>query len=1383
MSAVRNILLTLSLLVVQFCAQGQEVTDKQFIHVDKLLSQNTVKCILQDKKGFFWIGTRSGLNKFDGVDIKLFDNNKGDNSFANIFVSEIIEDNQGDIWIATYGDGVFRYDEYSNSFDQLAHDPNNSNSLSNNKVKTLYQDKDGIYWFGTEDGGLNRYDKATGVFTRYKHNSHDPLSISSNEITHIIEDENDNLWVATWKGGLNLFDRQASRFIHYKEKPGEPNGLSSNDVNLLFLGANGSLWVATQNGLDNLTYNSEGEFTIVQEDLTVAGNHKVPNVILSVMEVGEELWVGTENEGLVVKNKTTGVNKRYVRDIKDEFSIGSNSVWSLYQDNTGIVWIGTFNKGLYKIDPEHRKFQHIKQEAYNSFSISDNAISSFVEDEMGNFWIGTDGGGLNYWDRSNNTFKKYKNNPQDPWSLKSDAVLSLYLQENGDLWVGTWQGGVNILKKGSNRFESFDLGIASDTESFEGNIFAFFEDNKGRLWIASFRNGLFVYDLKAKTLVKVEQDKNNPRSLNSNLVRNILQDKHGVIWVGTEAGGLNKCMEQNGQFYFQHFQHDPTDSLSISNNIVVSMMEGAGDLIWVGTSGGLNKFNSKTQQFQKIGRTEGLPNEVINGILPGDGEEIWISTNKGLSRWNTKTGSFRNYDESDGVQSLEFAKNAFYKSKGGELLFGGVNGFNIFKPSEIKDSKYAPPVYITDFKLNNISVQPGPDSPLKQNITSTQKIELEHDQSDISFEFAILSFSRPEKSIYAYQLVNYDDDWQEIGTRRTAYYTNVPSGYYVFKVKATNSDGVWSEHLAAVEIIISPAWYNTYWAYSIFIIIITGLLVVGIQTIVNRERLQNQIKIDALELSQMQEVNQVKTRFFANISHEFRSPLTLILGPLKSLSENPQFKDQKRQIKMMIRNAQRLLNLINQLLELSKIEAGQMALKAEKNDLILFLKPIIHSFSPLINKKFLSYQVNLSKSLVCYFDKEKVEKIIINLISNAIKYTPEFGKIEICVEQEEGFAVIKVSDNGVGIPSEELDSVFNRYYRVNNKSLKGTNGTGIGLSLTKELVNLHKGEIELESQENEGTSLKVLLPLGSSHLQAEEIINNNAGVKFDEGDYERESMFTMAAEESKEVLPEEKQDAGYPIILVIDDNKEIRDYVCEILSEAYRVIQADNGNDGLEMAKESIPDLIISDIMMPGLDGYELCRKVKTEVKTSHIPVILLTAKASNDSTLTGFEMGADYFIVKPFNPKILLLRVRNVLIARDRVKDNIMTDKTISLDPKNVKINDKDENFLKKAIEVVEENMSNSNFYVDDLGRELGLSRMQLYRKLKGLIGQSANEFTRSIRLKRAAQLIEQNKLTISEITYEVGFSDLQYFRDCFKKQYGVNPTEYLKNSLKMGD
>lgn len=1371
-----KILLLLLIMQAYFCA-GQDRNSK-FIPIRAELSQNTVASIHQDHNGYLWIGTRNGLNRYDGANMITYEFDESDStSLSNDYIRLVFEDSQNKLWVGTMGGGICLYNEDQDSFERFKV-PNMPAYLDEVSVKAFYEDENKNIWFGTEKFGLHFYDKTANRIKVYRKNLDDPFSISSNHITGIQVDDKNNLWISTWGGGLNLFDANSQRFIVYTHDRNKTESLASDVIRKMYKSANGDIWLGTHRGLDKLQYHESGRYIFQHQPLDPQIEQTGTHVVLSILEDDKgQIWVGTENGGLNLINPRKGTSILYTYDPRREFSIQNNSIWSLYQDNTGIIWVGTFNKGIFKIDEQSQKFEHFRHNAHFSNSLSNDAVSCFVEDKYHNVWIGTDGGGLNYWNVKNNTFKAFTTKSK-PYGLTKDAILSLLLDSKGNLWIGTWDGGVNLIRNGSNRIERFTLRHVLNKNQGSENVFSIHEDRQGRIWFSAFRDGLFAYDPADGSFLGFTHDHENPHSLSSDYVRPILEDDEGFLWIGTEGGGLNKMYETNGQISFKRFENDINNPEGISSNTVISLLKDDEGIIWVGTFSGLDRLDTQKEVFTKIGKKQGLPNEVIYGIQMDDEGNLWLSSNRGLSKYNPESGEVQNYNTADGLQGMEFFKNSSYKLSNGEMLFGGIDGFNRFRPDQIRKNEYEPNVFFSDFKLSNQSVKVGPESPLKKNIRKTEKIQLNYEQNDFSFEFAVLSFSQTSKNHYAYQLVNYDKDWQHIGNRREAYYTNVPPGYYVFKVKGTNNDGKWSTKEAAVEIVISPAWYNTYWAYSLYIIVITALLVWGIQTIVNRERLQTQLQMEHMELSKMQELDQMKSSFFANISHEFRSPLTLILGPLKAMYENLEFKNIREQVSMMIRNAESLLNLINQLLELSKLESGKMRLEAGEQDVAKFLKPVIHSFSSFAARKNISYKVSIPRDeILLFFDREKLEKIVVNLLSNAFKYTPEFGHVEFELINDKDRVTLVVKDDGIGIPEDEMEYIFNRYYRVRDSKNKKSKGTGIGLSLTKELVELHQGEIDLESKENEGSVFIVHLKKGSDHLNPEDFANNESEYQFENQEIFKSDLQanSQPISESLENLEDQEK---MPLILIIEDNNDIRNYIRQILEPDYRILEADNGKDGSELAFERIPDLVISDIMMPGMDGFQVCKKVKEDIKTSHIPVILLTAKASNDSALEGFEKGADYYITKPFNPKLLALRVRNVLNIHEHIRENLLNKKTLNIEPTNVKIASRDEDFIKRAVKIVEDNMSNSEFYVDDLGRELGLSRMQLYRKLKGLIGQSANEFVRSIRLKRAAQLIRQNQLTISEITYQVGFNDLQYFRDCFKKQFGVNPSEYASDT-----
>ncbi|PIB34314.1 hypothetical protein BFP72_02160 [Reichenbachiella sp. 5M10] len=1352
-------------------ARGQRVvTDYQFVSPVVELSQNTVTSIIQDHNGFLWLGTRSGLNQYDGINVRTFMYEEEDSlSLCNNYVRALALTRDNKILVGTLAGGYCVYDEETETFTKLPA-LKHPDELEFATIAAFYEDEIGNIWMGTERNGLFMWNKEEQTFHQYRRNENDAWGITSNRVTAVVGDGRGNIWVSTWGGGLNLYDSNTKRFIPFVK--GETVTSPSSNIIRCMSVRNGDLWLGLDRGVDKVSYDNKGKYRFEHLDVK-SDNGEEPFVLTLLIDSQQRLWVGSENHGVCVMDLETKDRQWYASNSRHRYGIQNNSIWSLWEDTKGVVWIGTFNRGLYKLDQDNWKFPVYKHNPYDPHSLSQSAVSSFCEDEEGNVYVATDGSGLDYWDVKEDRFRHYdkENNPG-----MVDEVLSVIMDRNDNVWMGTWQGGAWIKRKGDNRFRAFPLKHDFDLQGDKENIFAIKEDRQGRIWFSVFRGGLLMYDPASGSYQSYSHDERNPASISSNLVRHLYQDNKGRYWVGTEGAGLN-LLEDPNLGGFSCFKYDSEDSTSLSDNAVQCVLEDVQHKVWVGTSRGLNSYDEETGNFRRFGIKEGFADEVIHSMEIDEEGVFWLSTNKGIIRFDPRTLQVRNFDLNDGLQAMEFFKHSSYRLSNGDLLFGGVEGFNVIDPSQISDEFEKPQVYLVDFKLSNISIKKHQEVKLQGDLMHSPEVELKYDQNDFSLEFSQINFSQTQKNQYAYRLKNYDQGWQEAGNRREAYYTNVPPGAYVFEVKGTDNGGTWSDKQASMRIVIHSPWYASTWAYILYALLVLGLVVWVFQAMLNRERLQAKLMLEHMELSKMQELDQMKSSFFANISHEFRSPLTLILGPLKAMMEKRDFTSSSDQIAMMLRSAENLLNLINQLLELSKLESGKMRLELVTTDVVTFLKPILHSFSSLANRNNMAYVLHMPEYPVeLSFDRDKLEKIVVNLLSNAFKYINDFGRVEVILHDRHDHIVIEVKDDGIGIPEEEQDFIFNRYYRVRDNKKKKSKGTGIGLSLTKELVELHHGHIEFRSSENEGTSFEVHLFKGKAQFDAEDfddledvtVVQNREN----QGRYEAEEPVIQAGTFG-EVEEENKK---LPLVLIVEDNSDILQYIKSILDSEYRVIEAEDGLQGVERAKEQIPDLIISDIMMPGKDGIELCKDIKSDEKTSHIPVILLTAKASNESAVDGFEQGADYYITKPFNPKLLSLRVRNALSTRDHIRGQLLHKNTFNIEPTNIKVTSRDEEFIAKAVSIVEENMSNSDFYIDDLSRELGMSRMQLYRKLKGLIGQSANEFIRSMRLKRAEQLIRQDAMNISEITYQVGFNDLQYFRDCFKKQYGVTPSEYAR-------
>lgn len=1328
------------------------------------LSETSVTTIVQDYQGFLWFGTRNGLNRYDGLQFLTYEHLHSDSSsLSNGYIAILYEDGEQNLWVGTWSGGLNRYDRARDAFIHFVHDPLDTTSLSNSRVHTIFEDHKNRLWVGTENG-LNLFDSKTGSFTRFFHSASDPYSLSNNQVRHILEDRHGNLWIGTYGGGLNRFEPESKRFFHHQFDATDESSISNNYIRSTFLDADGDLWVGTLEGLNLLLDGSSFRFRRFFHDLNK--DNSLPHNIVSAINQDDSgrLWFGTENGGLAIYDKRKEQFFNFHYNPLDNSSIQSNSIWALFKDNVGAMWMGSFNSELVTWNRYQSKFRHYYVVPSGN-SLSNNNVTSFVEDFKGNLWIGTDGGGLNYYNRETGTYQHFLHDPTDPKSLGSNAVISLMEDADHNIWIGTWGGGLNRFNAQSGTFTRFKHDIELPNSIGSDYIFTMLIDSRGRFWVGSFFSSLDLFDPQTGHFQHFKPQANNTNSLSDNRVFKILEDSKQDIWVGTEGGGLNLLQwKEDEPARFIQYRHRADDSTSLAGDVILSMLEDSQGRLWVGTYGdGLSKFNYEKQAFTNYRKQEGLHNQVIDGILEDEEGNLWLSTNNGLSRFNPKDETFKKYDDSDGLQSKEFIRGSCYKTSEGELLFGGLNGYNAFFPEEVSDNPFIPPVYITDFRIFNQSIRPGSDSPLPQNITETRKIVLPYDQNVFSFEISALNYTQSGKNQFAYQLEGYDKDWQYTGTRRNAYYTQVPPGHYTFRAKATNNNGIWNEEGTAIELIITPPWYRTRWAYALYALVLLALFQWYRQNLIRRERLKSELQIEQLELTKMRELDRIKSNFFANIAHEFRTPLALIQGPLQAIYAGTYRGEVQRQFQIMLRNSEKLLNLINQLLDLSKLGVGSMKLEARKQDIIRFLKPIISSFSSYAAAQHIHLEYHHpDQEISVYFDEEKLEQVMNNLLSNALKFTPERGTVTVNIRilpQESNnpkWVEIEVHDTGIGIPQEAIGNIFNRFFQINNHQVHDHRGSGIGLSLTKELVELHQGEIHVNSVVDQGSTFSVRLPMGHQHLSIPTSLSEKPSKKDKATNGHTDSL-------------------NLPLVLIVDDDDDFRAYVAEHLEINYRLEEARNGREAFELAIETQPNLIISDVIMAEMNGLDLCRQIKTDERTSHIPVIMITGRAATEHQIEGLETGADYYIVKPFNSKLLELRVRNIIRSREMFQQQLAENQQFSLEPQEVKLIPADKKLLEDALACIERNMDNSDFTVQAFSKELAMSRMQLYRKLKALTNQTPNDFIRTIRLKRAAQLIKQNEMTIAEVTYSVGFNDLQYFRDCFKKQFGANPSKYL--------
>jgi signal transduction histidine kinase/DNA-binding response OmpR family regulator len=894
------------------------------------------------------------------------------------------------------------------------------------------------------------------------------------------------------------------------------------------------------------------------------------------------------------------------------------------------------------------------------------------------------------------------------------------------------------------------------------NVYALLKDHQNRLWVGTWQ-GLNRYDETTKTFEKYLFDAKGEQ-LSSNQITYLFEDSQNRIWIGTFEGVNIFYPEKN---IFESYLHVPNDKSSLSHNFINCIMEDSQNNIWIGTNNGLNRFNETERNFHRLTTDDGLKNNVIYGILEDDSQRLWISTNKGIETYNRKDKKFENHFYNDGLQNIQFNTYSFYRLNDGTFLFGGTRGLTVFDPQKIINYPYNNHVLLTGLNINNERIQTkDSDEILNKHINQTKEIVLKHNQNTVTLNYTAINYINNSDISYLTKLENYDDDWMESG--RSITYLKLPPGEYVFKVK-TIQEGEAGEQVTSLRIRILKPWHLTHTAIFIYVLLTFSVIYIILWFSKERIKTLHQLRGERLEKKQISEINQMKLQFFTNISHEFRTPLTLILSPLEKILENPLPNEWlKQQLLLINKNAGRLQNLIDQLLDFRKSETGKLKLNVCQGDLIHFLNEIFCSFIDFADKN--EIQTNFSSQLPkleILFDKNIIERIVFNLMSNAFKFTPGGGKVDVLVKTEDQWAVIEVADTGIGISQKEISLIFERYYSASAQTDQA--GTGIGLALTKHLIELHHGDIKVESTVNKGTKLIVRLPLSNESYSNDEL---SFGSIITGGQKKYLELINEEEPETLEIKTDTKVEKD--TILIVEDHIEILNYLKDNFSADYNIRTATNGKEALKMAEEDYPALIISDIMMPVMNGIQLCKKLKQNIKTSHIPLVLLTAKTTAEDQVIGFDSGADDYISKPFSINVLEAKVSNLIRSRRRLRDYYS--QTLEVDPEEIAFNPLDKEILKKSKEIIHNYLSDPEFSVEIFAREIGMSRSNLHLKLKAITGESTSDFIRKIRLAKAVELLEERKYSVSEISYMVGYSSASYFTTTFKKFFGYRPSEHFE-------
>ncbi|MDP1677198.1 MAG: two-component regulator propeller domain-containing protein [Bacteroidota bacterium] len=1342
---------------------SQGITVEHF-STEQGLSSRSVNVITQDKYGFIWIGTDNGLNKYDGENITVFKNIPQDStSLCDNWVSALWIDSMGDLWIGT-ADGLNKYDPEINSFLRYVHNANDPNTLSNNSVQSIYEDKKGTLWIGTSYG-LNKFDKNTKTCERIFPIPHDSSNSGINSITAILEDSRGDFWIGRGRyfgfaGGLSVLDRKNGIFTHFNHNDKDHNSLPNDWVTSLYEDRDGIVWIGTDGGVS--TFNrTNNTFLPIQisstKPLTI---HRIFAKTICEDRTGN-IWFATWGSGIFKYNKETKLIVQYTYDPLNQLSITSPTIASLFFDRSGLLWVGTWRGGVNTV--ALKPFVH-HQTIANSFLLN-NGAESLCKNHRGDLYIGTFLNGV--WKYSFSTqellhislplirdamqLASVKSN-QVSIVERSDARFIDQIQEGnaGAIWMRCGDRGELIQYYPNSNKSSIVFRTPITKSGFREHLSCFLPDSDGIIWIGS-RRTLYHIDTQGNVLSIFSSDPKNSRWLGSGVVNTLLRDRSGTFWIGMTSG-LYQFEETSRSFI--KFQYMKNDSTTLSNNVVANLLEDHRGRLWVGTVDGLNLYESTTGSFTRFTTAEGMAGKAIMSFQEDGKGNIWAATEVGITQINGTTGVITNYNQSSGLPTVEYFYNSSIRRENGELLFGTNTGILAFHPDNVKKLEYVPPVVITGIKKFNRPIQ------LTTSPELINEIIFKYDENVFSISFSALSYEKYSFNQYAYKLDGFDDDWVYCGSRREAIYTNLDPGRYTFRVIGSNHDNVWNGKSATLSIIVLAPWYQQWWAYCIYTLVFLGMVVSVNWVRMNRFRLEQQVLVEHLQTEKLSEMNSMKSRFLANVSHELRTPLSLILGPIEFLLLKKNDTECVEQLGIVQRNAQRLLRLIELLLQYSRLESGTIKLNVAQEDVISILRRLTGYFSSPAAKKqiemrFTAEQENIN-GLV---DAEKIEHILQNCISNAIKFTRPGGTVEVYVRIEHNDLIFSVKDTGVGIAPEHLHHVFERFYRVD--TTHKTEGTGIGLSLSKELAEIHHGEMHIESEFGKGTTVTVRIPLSGysdSEITAKSI----------EGSVKQEPIHVSSSNGVMESLVDAEEQ---PVILIAEDNEDARMFIRTQLTKQYTILEAEDGVDALNKTKFQIPDLVISDVMMPKKNGRELCKELKQDERTSHIPVILLTALAEKEDKIEGLNVGADDYLVKPFDAQELLSRVRNLLENRKKLREAF--GRTVSLKPGEVSVTSLTDSFLQKSISVVNKHLSDPAFGAETFAQEVFLSRTQLHRKLKAITNLSATDFIRHLRLQRAKELLEKNAGTVSEISENVGFINHSYFAKCFHDQFGILPNE----------
>ncbi|WP_160366810.1 hybrid sensor histidine kinase/response regulator transcription factor [Sphingobacteruim zhuxiongii] len=1369
-------------------AQSQQA---RFFHLSTKdgLSQSTIFSILQDHQDFIWIGTRDGLNRYDASKFRIYRTALSDtSSLTDSYITMLFEDSKKRLWVGT-ALGLNLYHRDTDDFQRI---PINDKSATQPLIYGITEDKQGNIWISSNQGLFRILGNADSFDIQLAFNgrniSNQSFPNNAGNIQHVYQDAKSRLWVST-NGGLYVFSAGGKTGLNkllysFQEKA---NQLNQEEVRFVYEMKPGLFWIGTKEGGINVFDESKKSFSYLTTKSSLpTGSSISSNDVRSLIKDKQGgYWIGTIN-GLNYYEEGKGF-VHYLKKETDINSLSDNSIRPVFQDRRGSIWIGTYYGGVCVFDRHLPVFQHYSKDGRIA-SLSYNVVSSIAQDSKGGFWVGTEGGGLDYLDQSKKVQKHFKHIQHQASSLSNNHVKNIFIDSKSNVWIGTYTGGINLLRSDGQGFDHIKNDPSDPSSLSSNNVYSINEDKGGNLWIGTYGGGLNLK--KAGTKGYFEQyipGKKAPYALSSDMVRKVFIDSRQNIWVGTE-NGLN--VRWAGNEHFDVFFPKTDDLNSISGSIILSIFEDSKRRLWIGTSKeGLNEFDYKTKTFKRYTQKDGLPGNNIVGILE-DANKLWISTNNGICSFSPERKVFTSFNTKDGLLGNEFSIGAAYKSQEGEMLFGGTHGITSFQPNQIASSSYQPKVVFTDLRIHNQPVEPMPGGILTHQLVVNPNLQLPYNKNTFSIYFATLNYVTPEKNKYAYKLEGLEEEWNYVSIP-TATYTNLSPGKYTLLIKGASNDAIWSEEVNRLELTILPPFWLTWWAITIYVLFGIAVFYMIISFIKSKSELKYQLELMNLATSHERKVAEMKANFFTKVSHELRTPLMLILSPLQQLlTNNTEQETHKQTLQLMKKNAQRLLQLVNELLDVRKNELGLLKLQVSSNDLYAAITDVLESFKTDFLNKHIAIKIERDEHLPSvWVDPIQFEKVCFNVISNALRFSPEQAEIKVEIRKHEatqkynkGFLQLCITDYGPGIPAQELETVFELFYQGDQNLSSKKYSSGIGLSLAKDIMELHHGDIFVKSQnEKEGkpsfTTFIIRIPIGNDHFRLEEITQEKVDEK--SSNFETSSaiplLFNTPVEGAEKNMPSQVDAKERKLVLLVDDNEEILQFLYQQLQKNYQVILARDGEEAWELTSEQLPDIVISDVMMPKIDGVSLAKMMKANAATSHIPVILLTALSSTEDIKSGMYAGSDDYLTKPVNIEILALKIQNILYTQHSFRKHFIREYLLKDSPTDNKQEHEEMSFLAQLVQFIEEHLAEEELNVMQLTTHFGMSRPVLYRKVKQLTGLSIIELINAIRLRTAAKLLGSGQLTISEVAYAVGFSDPKWFSKTFKAFYGVTPTQFI--------